>query len=210
MTFIILLQVFIPIKNTTSAMRWSYSNNFYLKQGVYQLRIYSDSQTDLDTAVVYSTDKVNNIPSTSRHTSTLQDLFNTGLSSPPAYISEYKKIDPTKFILYISNATRPYTISFAEAYDPLWIAQVNKTDVHETNADNNLFKVNSVPLYSVVNGFHVNKTGNYSLIIEYRPQSWFIQGGIISLVALTVLAVIFFIHKYYLYVKRFMNYLRLH
>ena len=84
----------------------------------------------------------------------------------------------------------------------------NNGDANENNPDNNDFKVNSIPLYSVVNGFHVNKTGNYSLIIEYQPQSWFLQAGTVSLVALMVVLMIIFISKYYPYLVRFKNNLR--
>ena len=47
--------------------------------------------------------------------------------------------------------------------------------------------INSIPLYSVTNGFYVNKTGDYSLIIEYQPQKWFLQGAAISILFLVVM-----------------------
>jgi hypothetical protein len=114
-------------------------------------------------------------------------LFTFGKnSSQPAQISEYKKINPTKYTLIIKNATRPYILAFAESYDPLWAAYVdtgnsiNKSDSNE----NNNFKINYIPSYGLTNSFNVNKTRNYTLIIEYQPQIWFSQGLTISTLSL--------------------------
>ena len=123
----------------------------------------------------------------------LLNIFNE--NSPPAQISGYEKINPTKYILNIKNATRPYIISFAETYDNLWTAYSNKDE----NEKNNYFRTNSIPLYGVTNGFYVNKTGDYDLVIEYEPQNWFVLGAIISISSLIVLSAItiFLVKKKY-------------
>jgi hypothetical protein len=183
---------YISLKNNVSSTKWLYSNNTYLlKRGTYDLKVYSDSKTDLDSIIVYSIDSSHGLNHSA--TTSLEDVFSPQ-SSPPAQIVDYKKINPTKYILDIKNATRPYTISFAESYDPLWIAysDTNNKDSNIQNGnDNDHFKTSSVPLYSIVNGFFVNKTGDYTLIIEYKPQSWFIQGGIVSII--TVIVVLMFL-----------------
>ncbi|RLI84816.1 MAG: hypothetical protein DRO98_08150, partial [Archaeoglobales archaeon] len=38
----------------------------------------------------------------------------------------------------------------------------------------------SIPLYSVINGFWVNETGNLEIVIRYTPQDWFELGLKIS------------------------------
>jgi len=64
-------------------------------------------------------------------------------------------------------------ISFAEVYDLVWIAYCDDSDNNNNQNNNtknntsNHFKTSSLPLYSVVNGFYINKTGNYNLTIEY-------------------------------------------
>jgi hypothetical protein len=78
----------------------------------------------------------------------------------------------------------------------MWIAysDTNNKDSNIQNGnDNDHFKTSSVPLYSIVNGFFVNKTGDYTLIIEYKPQSWFIQGGIVSIITVIAILVIYFL-----------------
>jgi hypothetical protein len=176
-------------------LKWLYVNNTYLKQGTYEFKIYSDSQTDIDSVIIYQISNPNDNSLTNfnkKQNETLDDLFSLREISIPANLTEYKKIDSTKFLINIHNATRPYILSFAEAYDPLWTAHTyggNKTK----NVGNNNFETGSIPLYSVVNGFYINQTGDYSLIIEYQPQKWFIEGGIVSLAALVTICVVYFI-----------------
>ena len=57
-------------------------------------------------------------------------------------------------------------LSFAEAYDPLWEARVYKDG-------RKIETVKSIPLYSVINGFWINETGNLEIIIRYKSQDWF-------------------------------------
>ena len=38
----------------------------------------------------------------------------------------------------------------------------------------------SIPLYSVINGFWINETGNLEIVIRYKPQDWFETGLAIS------------------------------
>jgi hypothetical protein len=110
---------------------------------------------------------------------------------PPAKISMYKNYAPTKHVLNITNATSPFILSFAESYDNLWSYSI--TDAYNNNVLQGFNSTTrSIPLYSVVNGFLVNKTGNYTLTLEYQPQEWFVQAGIASLAALIVgISVIF-------------------
>jgi len=175
----------ISLKGKGSELNWVYSNNTYLDRGKYEIRIYSDSQTDLDSVIIYSLNSnARGIPDSGtstiidkKYNETIEDLFNTNDVPPLAQVSEYKKVNPTKHLIKISNATKPYLLSFAESYDPLWIAHI----------ENNNSKVTNVPLYSMINGFYINKTGDYNLTIEYHPQKWFIEGVIVSIASLIII-----------------------
>jgi hypothetical protein len=168
---------------SSSQLYWVYSNSTYLNSGNYEIKFYSDSQTDLDSVIIYSInptqgilDSRTNIVVSKKYNETIQDLFGTNDVHPPAQISEYKKIDPTKYLIKISNATRPFMLAFAESYDPLWT-------VHSENNNDN-FRATNVPLYSMINGFYVNKKGDYTLAIEYEPQKWLIEGVLVSIATL--------------------------
>ena len=175
-------------------------NNTYLEKGKYEIRVSSNSNSniDLDSIVIYSTSDTNGESNNSsnygnnQNDSSINDEqryepienpFNSNLDdgSSRAYIEKYEKVDPTRFEVDIRNATRPYIMSFAESYDPLWVAYVD-----DSSFNPNDFKIRSVPLYSTVNGFYINRTGDYSLVIEYEPQKWFSQAGIVSVAALSL------------------------
>ncbi len=88
------------------------------------------------------------------------------------YNLSYKKINPTLWEVQV-NTTKPFMLSFAESYDPLWEARVYK--------DGKLIqKVQPVPLYGIINGFYINETGNLKIVIRYKPQDWFEIGLAIS------------------------------
>lgn len=103
---------------------------------------------------------------TTRNNETINELFKT--NETPASIMEYTKIDPTKYKVTV-DATEPFMLSFAEGYDPLWEARIYK-DGEKVEV------VKSIPLYSVINGFWIDETGNLEIEIRYKPQEWFEMG----------------------------------
>ena len=119
-----------------------------------------DEAPKLDVIWLYST-KTNQ---------TIDQLFE--VKEKPAEIINYTKINPTLWKVKV-NATKPFMLSFAEAYDPLWEARVYKNGKL-------VEKVRSIPLYSVINGFWINETGNLEIVIRYTPQDWFELGLKIS------------------------------
>jgi hypothetical protein len=114
----------------------------------------------LDVVWLYST----------KNNETLNELFKT--NETPAEVINYTKINPTKYEVKV-NATKPFMLSFAEAYDPLWEARIYK-DGEKVEV------VKSIPLYSVINGFWIDETGDLEIEIRYKPQEWFEVGLWIS------------------------------
>lgn len=123
------------------------------------VKTYGYSPSKIDVLWIYS----------SKENETIDDLFAT--KENPAQIITYEKIDPTEYIVTV-NATAPFMLSFAESYDPLWAAYTGNIEYQP------------IPLYSVINGFWINKTGNLEIIIRYKPQDWFETGSLISIIAL--------------------------
>ncbi|WP_297495456.1 carbohydrate binding domain-containing protein, partial [Thermococcus sp.] len=130
--------------------------------------------TWFDGITVYkSTNKIKDVIifPVSKANETLNDLFKT--NETPATVQNYRKINPTLWKVKV-NATKPFFLTFAESYDPLWEARVYK--------DGKLVeKVHPVPVYGVINGFWINQTGNLEIVLRYTPQNWFERGLIISL-----------------------------
>ena len=77
-----------------------------------------------------------------------------------AQIVNYTQISPTEWFVHV-NTTRPFILEFTESYDPFW------------TVDSDEFSIQSFPINSINNGFLINKTGSYTLIIAYKPQSYF-------------------------------------
>lgn len=150
----------VPANSSDRQLQWMNFTTF-IEQGEKRLTVSSNGATDLDLVAIYSNEDSLSAP--------IKDLFSTSVKSP-VQILEYEKINPTKHLLKI-NTTRPFVLSLAENYHPLWYA----------HTDN--YRVDSFPLYSITNGFYITKTGEYSLTIEYEPQSWFYSGAIISIVS---------------------------
>jgi len=105
---------------------------------------------------------------------TLQNIFTE--NQTPATVNNFQKINPTLWKVKI-NATKPFMLSFAESYDPLWVAKIKQ-------ANGKWKEYQPVPLYSVINGFWINETGNLDITVEYKPQRWFYIGAAISLATL--------------------------
>ena len=124
------------------------------------VRVDSYQSSDLDVIWIYSTQKENE---------TLEDIFTP--KEYPAEIITYQNIDPTKYVVKV-NAAKPFMLSFSEAYDPLWKAYVNGKQIE------------SIPLYSVINGFWINQIGELTITIEYEIQRWFYYGSAISITSL--------------------------
>lgn len=81
----------------------------------------------------------------------------------------YEQISPTKYKIYIDGLTKPSFLVFSQAYHDFW------------KLDNKL----SLPVYSLLNGFKVEKNGEY--ILEFEPQKLVSYGALISIFTLILI-----------------------
>ena len=171
--------------SSSSDLEWVYLKNTYLSKGKYAIRLMPNAQTDLDLFAMYS----ENEPSRAMNLGEPKNILSSREGDPPAYLSNYSKVSPTKYALEIKNATRPFVLSLAESYDQLWTAHTSEiqNSVNKQGKENYEFKTNSIPLFSIINGFQINKTGSYSLTIEYEPQDWFFKGATVSAIMIVLL-----------------------
>lgn len=188
--------IFHDSKPSGSDLKWIYLNNTKLPEGEYGIRIGSDSRLDLDLVVMFSKDEPYTGQPYTGPNLNKNNFGNLQEDESPGYLVSYKKINPTKYVIEMENVTRPYVLSLAESYDPLWIAYTsnNQSSNNKEGNTTNQFKTNSIPLFSIVNGFQINKTGSYTLNIEYEPQYWFLTGAKISAAAVIILLAITIIY----------------
>jgi hypothetical protein len=145
------------LRSYTEEFRWIYFP-VTLEAGKTNLRVYSEEGADIRTVLIQSD---NNNES--------HDRF--ALPQASALISDVKKVSPTRYEISVS-AERPFMITFNRTYDSLWSAFVNGKEY------------GSLMIYPSINGFYINDRGLLDIIIEYKPQNWFIHGAIITIITL--------------------------
>jgi hypothetical protein len=117
------------------------------------------------------------------NTGGLNTLSNEKVQNQTAAVLNVQEINPTKIVVTV-NATEPFVLATSYTLDDSWIANVNNQQIKPS------------PIYLGFSGFQINQTGQFDVIIEYKPQTWFIYASAISI---TSVGLIFAI---YLYVRR--------
>ena len=91
----------------------------------------------------------------------------------------FKQLNPTKYEVEIKNIKEPAFLVFSESYDPFW----------------KISGISSLPVYSLLNGFMIDKDGKY--IVEFEGQKYVYPGLVISGVTLIILIFLLLSHKYH-------------
>lgn len=89
----------------------------------------------------------------------------------------FQRINPTKYKVKIENATQPFFLVFSESYHKDWIAYVDGQQVPSEYH----FMANGY-----ANAWYINKTGTYTVTLEFWPQKLFYIGSAISITTLTI------------------------
>ncbi len=93
------------------------------------------------------------------------DFNDKGTEKEVATLS-YKQVSPTKYTIYISNLKKPSMLVFSQNFDKNW----------------KLNNQSSFPIYSLLNGYTVEKDGVYNL--EFEAQKNITYGLVISIITL--------------------------
>jgi hypothetical protein len=157
----------------SDTLNYIHSNSsIHLTPGEHELSITSTGESYLDQALLYTGKQP------------IDQLLN---SVSPGQIVSYDKITPTSYEVKVKSDA-PFLLAFAEGYDRFWTAKVRSAD--------NLTQFNSLPLYSVINGFWIDKTGEFTLIVEFEPQEWFNISLIISAIAFAC-ALLYLVYRHF-------------
>jgi hypothetical protein len=150
----------IPVE--PNSLNFFYSEPVYLPSGNFTLEISSEKLVNLDSIAIVSVEKANE---------TLQDIFVSREASTK--VISLKRVSSTNYVIDV-NSTEPFLLSVSEAYDHLWIAHVNGQ------------RIESTPLYSAINGFWINQTGQLEITVAYEAQEYFYYGSATSIAILVV------------------------
>lgn len=97
---------------------------------------------------------------------------------------EFKKINPTKYKLKISEAENPFFLNFLENYHKFWKIYIDNEKIDEKY---------HYDLNGLYNTWHINKTGDFEVLISFEMQKIFYIFLIIS--GLSILISVFYIIK---------------
>ncbi len=78
------------------------------------------------------------------------------------------KKSSTKYLVDIKGSTKPFLLRFSESFNSLWQATIDDEVLPH------------IPANGVMNGFPVNKQGDFRIVVEFIPQKWFVIGIIIT------------------------------
>lgn len=105
-----------------------------------------------------------------------ESLYLAIMQRPPeAPRVTFKKINAEKYRVRVRGATSPFVLVQSESFDELWVARFSDGRTAEP-----------IPMYATTNGYPINRTGDFDLVLEYRPQRFFQYG--LAITALTLFA----------------------
>lgn len=88
---------------------------------------------------------------------------------------EMKKINSTKYRINVSGAATPFLLVFSELYDSNWKAYLEGYPI----SDDKHFLLNGY-----ANGWWINKTGDFDIILEFLPQRLLYWGSLVSIITI--------------------------
>jgi hypothetical protein len=150
-----------------STATWFELGSAQLNVGEHNVSVFASGNITLDEIGICSAS--NNVP-------TIDDLFNSDLSAPSI---SYEQVNPCKYIAHI-NCTRPFLLVFSESYDSLWKAYVDNQELSPVIVD------------TLANGFFINRTGSFDVVLYFTGQDIanigliISGGGIILIIAVLV------------------------
>jgi hypothetical protein len=145
--------------NLQQEPEWKYYGPIYLNAGSHTITV--DGNIDFDQLLVYQLMEGEQI-------AFLQDVFKPN-NAPQI---SYDQINPCEYVVHVHNITEPFLLVFSDSFHQLWKAYI---DGVETSA---------ISLYGMVNGFNIEKTGSFDVVIYFTGQTFANIGLTISTITL--------------------------
>jgi hypothetical protein len=156
----------IPCNSSSTETRLYEIEPTYFKAGKQNVTVNATGTVDFDNMTLTLSDKGD--------FGFLDDLF----EAKPGPNVSYEMINPCKYEAHIENSDELFLLTFSESYHPMWKAYIDGEEL------------SSIPVYSLVNGFYINKTGNFDVTIYFTGQTYADIGLQISLTTLIIVAII--------------------
>jgi hypothetical protein len=109
-----------------------------------------------------------------------KENYNILFTNPTIHFQE---VNPTTYRVNVTNATEPFYLIFSETYDSSWKIYEGSVNWLETIFNEPLsaehFYVNGY-----ANAWYINKTGTFTITLEFWPQNLFYAGSVTSITTL--------------------------
>jgi hypothetical protein len=148
-----LFSISCPANESKAA--WFELGSAPLDVGEHNITVFASGNITLDKIGIYSA-------SDSEHT--IDDVFRSDVPAPSI---SYEEENPCKYIAHV-NCTEPFLLVLSESYHPLWKAYVDNKEI------------SPIIVNSLANGFFINKTGSFDVVLYFTGQEVADIGLIIS------------------------------
>jgi hypothetical protein len=151
-----------------SKATWFELGSTLLDVGEHSIGIFASGNVTLDKIGVYSA---------SDGELTIDDVFKSDVSAPSV---SYEEANPCRYVAHV-NCTKPFLLVLSESYHPLWKAYVDNKEI------------SPMIVNSLANGFFINRTGNFDVVLYFTGQDvadigLIVSGGSTIFVVAVVLA----------------------
>ena len=154
------------------------SNAVYYEEFEQLTEISNSTQFTPNQVVILPNNQPNNKQPSNPPTASSITEFDSTSNQPPPVLLTYEKLNPALYNIYV-DTSNPFFLVFSDSYDEGWVATV---DGHQLS-ENYHFNANEF-----ANGWYINKTGTYTIVLEFQPQKLFYTGTAISLATILVCA----------------------
>jgi hypothetical protein len=131
--------------NSSKAFTW-YEETVPMEFGVCVINVTGIGKTAIDKAVLYLR--------TFRDNVSIDTVFNSDVAQPQV---SYVRVNPCEYIIHV-NSTEPFILIFSDSYHPLWKAYLEGNEI------------SPIITYFFVNGFFINKTGQFDITLQFKGQ----------------------------------------
>jgi len=161
----------IPPSDGVGIFKWYETGRIFLQPGKYLLKVETNDEVELDQLSLYSVNENENI--------SLAEIFSGSLPQP---IIEFRRINPCKYEVYIKTNNNFFLI-FSDSYHPLWKLYLENKEISSTPTD------------YCVNGFFIDRIGEYSVTLYFTGQKYTDLGYALSLITIVGLLVILIFNR---------------
>jgi len=145
---------------------WEHTIPINLTQGQHEIEFLPQFGVGIDQFIVFSI-------SNNEMSMTVDEIFT---EEPMNTIIEYERPEAEKWTVNV-NTSEPFILAFSETYHSLWSAYTEDLEYQH------------FPLDSQINGFFINKTGNFEIKIEFSMGEAHYYGEAISTLTLLFIGI---------------------